>query len=127
MKYKIGVDIDGVLRDFPQDLFRVIKRDYPDWLIKNDSDSFVSIEENWELERSFNATDEEIKQLYRIDAGEEILANGLPYQDNVDYLRKEIKKVTPDIELSQEIEIGGESVKVNIPMTVGFFWPDAEG
>jgi len=43
------------------------------------------------------------------------------------YLRKEIKKVTPDIELSQEIEIGGESVKVNIPMTVGFFWPDAEG
>ena len=43
------------------------------------------------------------------------------------YLRKEIKKVTPDIELSQEIEIGGESVKVNIPMTVGFFWPDTEG
>ena len=43
------------------------------------------------------------------------------------YLRKEIKKVTPDIELSQEIEIGGESVKVSIPMTVGFFWPDTEG
>ena len=43
------------------------------------------------------------------------------------YLRKEIKKVTPDIELSQEIEIGGESVKVDIPMTVGFFWPEAEG
>ena len=43
------------------------------------------------------------------------------------YLRKEIKKITPDIELSQEIEIGGESVKVNIPMTVGFFWPDTEG
>ena len=43
------------------------------------------------------------------------------------HLRKEIKKVTPDIELSQEIEIGGEAVKVNIPMTVGFFWPDTEG
>ncbi len=43
------------------------------------------------------------------------------------FLRKEIKKVTPDIELSQEIEIGGESVKVDIPMTVGFFWPDTEG
>ena len=54
MKYKIGVDVDGVLRDFPQDLFRVIKRDHPDWLIKNYSDSFVSIEENWELEKSFN-------------------------------------------------------------------------
>ena len=43
------------------------------------------------------------------------------------FLREEIKKVSPDIELSQEIEIGGESVKVAIPMTVGFFWPDAEG
>ena len=41
------------------------------------------------------------------------------------HLRKHIKEVTPDIELSQEIEIGGEPVKVDIPMTVGFFWPDS--
>jgi len=41
------------------------------------------------------------------------------------HLRNEIRKVTPDIELSQEVEIGGESVKVDIPMTVGFFWPEA--
>ena len=40
------------------------------------------------------------------------------------YLRKEIQKNSPDIELEQEIDIEGESVKVNIPMTVGFFWPD---
>ena len=40
-------------------------------------------------------------------------------------LRDELRKVSPDIELSQEIEIGGESVKVAIPMTVGFFWPEA--
>ena len=43
------------------------------------------------------------------------------------HLRNEIKNVTPDIELTQEIEIGGESVKVDIPMTVGFFWPSSEG
>ena len=43
------------------------------------------------------------------------------------HLRKHIREVTPDIELSQEIEIGGESVKVDIPMTVGFFWPDSQG
>jgi len=43
------------------------------------------------------------------------------------HLRKEIKSITPDIQLSQEIEIGGETVKVDIPMTVGFFWPDTEG
>ena len=42
------------------------------------------------------------------------------------HLRKEIRNITPDIELSQEIEIGGESVKVDIPMTVGFFWPETE-
>ena len=43
------------------------------------------------------------------------------------FLRKQIRDVAPDIELSQEIDIEGESVKVNIPMTVGFFWPDTEG
>ena len=42
------------------------------------------------------------------------------------YLRNEIKKATPDIELEQEIEIGGDTVKVDIPMTVGFFWPDTQ-
>ena len=43
------------------------------------------------------------------------------------HLRKEIQKVSPDIELQQEVEIEGEAVKVDIPMTVGFFWPDTEG
>ena len=43
------------------------------------------------------------------------------------FLREKIKEFSPDIELSQEIDIEGESVKVNIPMTVGFFWPDTEG
>ena len=38
-------------------------------------------------------------------------------------LRNEIKRVAPDIEMSQEIEIGGDTVKVDIPMTVNFFWP----
>jgi len=41
-------------------------------------------------------------------------------------LRQEINKVTPDIDLSQEIDIEGETVKVVIPMTVNFFWPDTE-
>ena len=42
------------------------------------------------------------------------------------FLRGEISKVSPDIELQQEIEIGGEVVKVDIPMTTNFFWPTAE-
>lgn len=39
------------------------------------------------------------------------------------FLREEMNKVSPDIELEQEIDLGGEAVKVDIPMTVGFFWP----
>ena len=41
------------------------------------------------------------------------------------HLRKQIQEIAPDIELEQEIEFGGESVKVNIPMTAGFFWPES--
>ena len=41
------------------------------------------------------------------------------------FLRKEIQKVTPDIELSQEINIEGDTVKVDVPMTVNFFWPES--
>ena len=29
-------------------------------------------------------------------------------------------------ELEQEIEIGGETVKVDIPMTANFFWPSSQ-
>tara|TARA_R110001583_G_scaffold16711_9_gene68327 strand:- start:316 stop:1068 length:753 start_codon:yes stop_codon:yes gene_type:complete len=41
------------------------------------------------------------------------------------FLRGEMVKVSPDIDLSQEIEIEGDSVKVDIPMTANFFWPSA--
>ena len=41
------------------------------------------------------------------------------------FLRKQMRDVTPDIKLEQEIEIGGETVKVDIPMTVNFFWPQS--
>jgi len=40
-------------------------------------------------------------------------------------LRQEIQRITPDIEMRQEVIIEGESVTVDIPMTVGFFWPES--
>ena len=40
-------------------------------------------------------------------------------------LRDEIQKINPDINLTQEIEIGGDSTEMDIPMTVEFFWPKA--
>ena len=54
------------------------------------------------------------------------LAQNMLARDSM-FLRKELRDVTPDIDLSQEIEIGGETVKVGIPMTVNFFWPDTTG
>ena len=38
-------------------------------------------------------------------------------------LRNYIQDISPDIDLTSEIEIGGESVSVSIPLTVEFFWP----
>tara|TARA_S200000501_G_scaffold224632_1_gene210581 strand:+ start:726 stop:1478 length:753 start_codon:yes stop_codon:yes gene_type:complete len=40
-------------------------------------------------------------------------------------LRKYIQEISPDIELTQEIEMGGETVSVSIPLTVEFFWPSS--
>jgi hypothetical protein len=41
------------------------------------------------------------------------------------FLRQEISKITPDIELTQEVEMEGELVEVDIPLTADFFWPSA--
>ncbi len=40
-------------------------------------------------------------------------------------LRNYIKDISPDIDLTSEIEIGGETVSVSIPLTVTFFWPNS--
>ena len=44
MKKRIGIDIDGVLRDFSTDLYNVIKEHYPDY-IKPGSENVYSVEE----------------------------------------------------------------------------------
>jgi len=41
------------------------------------------------------------------------------------FLRDEIQRINPDINLTQEVDIGGESTEMDIPMTVEFFWPKA--
>ena len=40
-------------------------------------------------------------------------------------LRSYIQEISPDIDMTSEIEIGGETVSVSIPLTVTFFWPSA--
>jgi len=38
-------------------------------------------------------------------------------------LRNEMNRITPDIQMSQEITVSGERREVSIPMDVNFFWP----
>ena len=40
-------------------------------------------------------------------------------------LRTELLRITPDINMEQEIDWEGETVTVAIPMTASFFWPNA--
>ena len=97
MKLRIGIDVDGVIRDFSTGLYKVIKEHYPDY-IKPGSENVYSVEEirkemtNWDLENSFNASKEEIQRIYREEYAETILANGAPFKENVDYLREQIRK-----------------------------------
>ena len=43
------------------------------------------------------------------------------------YLRTKIQELAPDIDLSQEVDMEGQMVKVNIPLTIEFFWPKTSG
>jgi len=97
MKQRIGIDIDGVVRNFSLDLYNVIREHYPDY-IKDGSKNVYSVEEtpkemtNWDLENSFNAPKEEIQRIYREEHAKTILKNGTPFKENVDYLREQIRK-----------------------------------
>jgi len=39
------------------------------------------------------------------------------------FLRQEMVRIMPDIDLKQEVEIGGDVVEADIPLTTEFFWP----
>jgi hypothetical protein len=41
------------------------------------------------------------------------------------FLRDEVARLNPDINLKQTVDIDGEMVSLDIPMTVEFFWPKA--
>ena len=86
MKYIIGVDVDSVLRDFPHDLVRVIKREHPEWYNEE-----YPVPDQWEMDKCFNATADEINNVYWHEHTAEIMGNGTPIKENVDYLKKLLK------------------------------------
>ena len=68
---KIGIDVDGVLRDFSGDLYEVVKRERPQWLKPG-----VDVITEWDMEKCFNATRDELKEMDWYRHVDELFGNG---------------------------------------------------
>jgi len=98
MKQRIGIDVDGVLRDFCQALVRAIKTYHPEY-IKDEYDETVvptmepdsGMVTDWYLENNFNCTKKDLQQIYWYDQAKWIMGNGKPFEENVRTLKNWIK------------------------------------
>ena len=86
---KIGIDVDGVLRNFCDGIIEVIKMDYPDYL----KDGFTEITD-WQLENNFNCTKKDLQEIYWYDWAHAIMGNGKPFKDNLATMRHFIDNIT---------------------------------
>ena len=73
IKLRVGIDVDGVLRDFCDGLVKVVREHYPQYLKKD----FVEIND-WQLENNFNCTKKDIQQIYWYDHSDKIMGNANP-------------------------------------------------
>ena len=101
MKQRIGIDVDGVLRDFCHGLVRAIKIHYPEYL-KNGYDETTEpsmdggIVTDWHLENNFTCTKEDLQQIYWYDHAKWIMGNGRPFEENVRTLKYWIKHINKE-------------------------------
>ena len=70
---KIGIDVDGVLRDFCDGLTKVVREHYPHYI----KDDFVEID-NWKLANNFNCTKKDLQEIYWYDHAHTIMGNSIP-------------------------------------------------
>ena len=100
---RIGIDVDGVLRDFCNALVTVIKKHYPEYL----KDEFDETTEptmepdsgmitDWYLENNFNCTKKDLQQIYWYDQAKWIMGNGRPFEENVRTLKYWIKHINKE-------------------------------
>ena len=79
----IGIDVDGVLRDFCGALVDVIKKDYPQYFKKDynpETEPVVGGDmiTDWFLANNFACTKPELQQIYWYDHADKIMGNGNP-------------------------------------------------
>jgi len=80
-KYKIGIDIDGVLRDFSTTFHSLMKRDYPDVVL---TDTIV----DWDFEKSFTMDRKELQKLYWGEYKRDVFRFAPPIKDSIMHMRK---------------------------------------
>jgi 5'(3')-deoxyribonucleotidase len=91
MKKRIGIDVDGILRDFCHGLTHAIKTHYPEYIKDTEIPEHYLKITDWHLENNFNCTKEDLQQIYWYDRAKYIMGNGRPFKDNVRTLKSWIK------------------------------------
>ena len=92
MKQRIGIDVDGVLRDFCHGLIRAVKAYHPEYIKKDKEipEQYLHIRD-WHLENNFNCTKKDLQQIYWHDHAKWIMGNGRAFKENVRTLKYWIK------------------------------------
>ena len=75
---KIGIDVDGVLRDFCQGFESILKEHYPQYLPKD----YTGIN-NWNLSDNFTASKPELQKIYWYEFTKEIMGESPAFEENV--------------------------------------------
>ena len=103
MKQRIGIDVDGVLRDFCHGLIRAIKTYHPEYLKEGYDETAVPTMEpesgmvtDWYLENNFNCTKKDLQQIYWYDQAKWIMGNGRPFEENVRTLKYWMKHINKE-------------------------------
>ena len=78
---RIGIDVDGVLRDFISAFKKVVGQEHPDVV-------FPEIISSWKFENDITGlTRDELKEMYWYRHVDELFGNGKSFSGNVEFLR----------------------------------------
>jgi 5'(3')-deoxyribonucleotidase len=97
MKQRIGIDVDGVLRDFCHGLISAVKKYHPEYIKKDKEipEQYLHIRD-WHLEDNFNCTKKDLQQIYWYDHAKWIMGNGRAFKENVRTLKYWMKHINKE-------------------------------
>ena len=72
---RIGIDVDGVLRDFCGDLETIIKKEFPQYIPEGVTDFKIN---DWKISNCVSCSKEDVQQIYWYTHCDKIMANGNP-------------------------------------------------